>query len=98
MPNERGVDDVTIWQNHENRITTIEVNQENISQQMNGLERVVKEESNEQKALLNKLIDHHLNTNKLKLSNFWKMILNMTGAGGILAVTLYAILQFFNLK
>lgn len=98
MPQKEDVETLSIWQNHENRITTIEVNQENISQQMNGLEKVVKEESGEQKALLNKLIAHHLDTNKMKLSNFWKLILNISGAGGLLAAVIYASLQFFNLK
>ena len=95
---EKEVENMPIWQNHEHRITTIEVNQENISQQMNGLQKVVKEESGEQKALLNKLIEHHLDTNKMKMSNFWKFVLNVTGVGGILSVTAYALLQFFNLK
>lgn len=98
MTTERGVEEMPIWQNHENRITTIEVNQDNISQQMNGLERVVKDESKEQKALLNKLIEHHLDTNKMKLSSFWKLVLNITGAGGLFMALVYAVVQFFNLK
>lgn len=98
MTNNADVENMSIWQNHENRITTIEVNQDTLSQQMTGLEKVVKDEADEQKALLNRLIDHHLDTNKIKLSQFWKVVFNLSGASGIVGVLIYAAAQFFNLK
>ena len=88
--------DMTIWQNHEQRISALEATVVGFSHKMDSLEKVVKDESKEQKTLLKRLIDHHLSTNKFKLSQFWKLVLNLTGAGSILGVFIYALVQFFN--
>ena len=85
-----------IWQDHEQRITALEVTMTNLSSKMDSVERTVKETHGEQKELLNTLIEHHLETNKMRMTNFWKFVLNITGAGGLLIAVVYAIIQFFD--
>lgn len=103
MPQQEEMEDMPIWQNHEQRITNLEstvqgfsLKMDNIESKMDEVGRSVKEEGKEQKALLNRLINHHLATNRFKLSSFWKLILNITGAGGLLIAVVYAVLQFLN--
>ena len=85
-----------ILQNHEQRITILETTVSGLSQKMDSLKTTVEAEGAEQKALLNKLIEHHLDTSKIKLSEFWKVALNLSGASGIIGVIIYAATQFFN--
>ncbi len=101
--NEKDVDDMPIWQNHEQRITTLENTFAGFShkidavdKKMESVESKIELGNDEQKKLLNTLISHHLETNKMKISNFWKVILNITGAGGLLAAVVYALVQFIN--
>ncbi|MFS0749518.1 hypothetical protein [Oceanobacillus sp. 1P07AA] len=96
MTNKEEMDNMPIWQDHERRITTLENTFSAMSHEMKDVKSTVEKTSDEQKKLLNTLIDHHLSTNKMKLSNFWKLILNITGAGGLLITVIYAIVQFIN--
>ena len=97
MPSEEEMEEMPlpIWQNHERRITTLETTFGTMSQEVRALKKVVEESSDEQKKLLNTLIEHHLSTNKMKISSFWKVILNITGAGGIITAVVYGAFQFF---
>nr|WP_289038297.1 hypothetical protein [uncultured Allobacillus sp.] len=94
MTEEKEVDNMPIWQDHERRITTLENTFSAMSHEMKEVKTTVEKSGEEQKKLLNTLIDHHLDTNKMKLSNFWKVILNITGAGGLLMAVIYALVQF----
>ncbi len=85
-----------IWQDHERRIVTLENTFTGMSHEMREIRTTVQKSNDEQKKLLNTLIEHHLSTNKLKLSNFWKLIINITGAGGLIATVIYALFQFLN--
>lgn len=85
-----------IWQDHERRITTLENTWASMSHEMREVKRTVENTGEEQKKLLNTLIDHHLKTSTMKLANFWKVILNITGAGGLLITVIYALVQFIN--
>lgn len=98
MPkNDEEMEDVpTIWQDHEQRITTLEVTMSSVNGKMDNVEKAVKESNAEQKQLLNTLIDHHLNTKQFKLSKMWQLILNLFGAGGLIGVVIYALIQFIN--
>ncbi|WP_163526605.1 hypothetical protein [Halobacillus ihumii] len=94
------MEDMPVWQDHERRITTLENTFSTFSTKVDNVEKTIKEQGNiqkqqndEQKKLLNTLIDHHLSTNKMKVSNFWKVILNITGAGGIITAIFYALVQ-----
>jgi len=59
-----------ILQNQEQRITILETTVSGLSHKMDSVKTAVETEGAEQKALLNRLIDHHLDTNKIKLSQF----------------------------
>lgn len=102
MQDEKDVGDMPIWQDHERRITTLEntfagysTKMDSVEKKMGDVERKIDDQWGEQKKLLNTLIEHHLSTNKMKLSNFWKMILNITGAGGLIITVIYALVQYF---
>ncbi|GGB26970.1 hypothetical protein GCM10011409_00310 [Lentibacillus populi] len=102
MQDEKDVGDMPIWQDHERRITTLEntfagysTKMDSVEKKMGDVERKIDDQWGEQKQLLNTLIEHHLSTNKIKLSNFWKMILNVTGAGGLIITVIYALVQYF---
>ncbi|KAA0944057.1 hypothetical protein FQ087_18195 [Sporosarcina sp. ANT_H38] len=84
-----------ILQNHEQRITILETTVSGLSHKMDSVKTAVETEGAEQKALLNRLIDHHLDTNKIKLSQFWKVVFNLSGASGLIGVIIYAATQFF---
>jgi len=95
--------EMPIWQDHERRITTLENTYSSLTHEMKemkgGVDEVkksIKSSNDEQKELLNTLISHHLETDKLKNSSFWKVVLNVTGAGGLLAAVVYAVAQFVN--
>lgn len=101
MSEQEELDSMPIWQNHEQRITTLENTFAGFShkidavdKKMENVESKIDSGNNEQKKLLNTLIGHHLETSKMKISNFWKVILNITGAGGLLAAVIYALVQF----
>ncbi len=101
MSEQEELDNMPIWQDHERRITTLENTFAGYSHKIDSVERKMTQvdqkidsQGNEQKELLNTLISHHLETNKMKISNFWKVILNITGAGGLLAAVIYALIQF----
>ncbi|MFD1335751.1 hypothetical protein ACFQ4N_09345 [Oceanobacillus iheyensis] len=96
MPQNEEMDNMPIWQDHERRITTLENTFSTMSHEMKEVRSTVEKTGDEQKKLLNTLIDHHLSTNKMKLSNFWKLILNITGASGLLITVIYAVVQFIN--
>lgn len=96
MSQEEDVMEMPIWQDHERRITTLENTFASMTHEMKDVKNAVEKTGNEQKELLNTLIDHHLTTNKMKLSNFWKVILNITGAGGLLITVFYALFQLIS--
>lgn len=89
-----GDDNMPIWQDHERRITTLETTFVSMSHEMKDVKQAVEKTGDEQKKLLNTLIDHHLETKKMKITNVWKVILNVTGAGGLLIAVIYALVQF----
>ncbi|WP_079708629.1 hypothetical protein [Paraliobacillus ryukyuensis] len=93
MPETEELENMPIWQDHERRITTLETTFSAMSHEMRDVKQTVDKRGDEQKELLNTLIDHHLKTNKMKLSNMWKVILNITGAGGLLITVIYAVVQ-----
>lgn len=73
-----------VWQNHENRITNLEATTVGLSKQMDNVEAVVREGNEEQKELLNRLINHHLDTNKIKMNNVWRFLITLVGGGSFL--------------
>ncbi|MCJ0932627.1 hypothetical protein MST22_15875 [Virgibacillus halodenitrificans] len=96
MSEQEGVDNMPIWQDHERRITTLETTFSAMSHEMREVKSVVEKKGDEQKELLNTLIDHHLKKSNMQASNIWKLIFNITGTGGLLTLIIYAVVQFFN--
>ena len=82
------LDEMPIWQNHEQRITELEVTIKGLSNKMDSVERTVREGNKEQKELLNKInnrmVDEFFTKKTLNLSNAWKLIFAIFGGGGIL--------------
>lgn len=111
MPENGRDENMPIWQNHEQRITTLEATFAGFSHRIRAvdkkmeemetssekrwksIEKKLDEGNDEQKELLNTLISHHLETKKMKVSNFWQVIINITGTGGLLIAIVYAIVQ-----
>lgn len=96
---------IPVWlRDHERRITTLEASFGMFSQKMDSVEKniesvkkTIESDNEEQKKLLNTLVDHHLATKKMKLSNFWKVIINIFGAGGIVTTIILAVIQLLQM-
>ncbi|GIN21403.1 MAG TPA: hypothetical protein DEO65_11755 [Bacillus bacterium] len=64
------LDNKPIWQNHEQRITALEVTMTGLSSKMDSVENMVKEGNNEQKKILNTI------NNRMKEEFFYKKLSN----------------------
>lgn len=95
---ERELKDMPIWQNHEQRITTLEVTMTGLSSKMDSVEKTVKEGNDEQKALLNtinnRMVDEFFHKKRVNLSNGWKLLITLISGGGFLYLLIEKI--FFN--
>ncbi|MBT2601434.1 MULTISPECIES: hypothetical protein [unclassified Oceanobacillus] len=102
MPNVEGLENVTdnqvsipeILLDHERRITDLQAQQNKMFEKLDDIKANMKEQNEEQKELLNRLIDHHLDTKKMNLSSFWKWFISITGAGGLITIAITAIVNF----
>lgn len=85
---DKEMNEMPIWQNHEQRITALEINMTGISEKMDRVEETVKEGNQEQKELLNtinnRMVDEFFGKKKMNLSNKWKLAFALFGGGGIL--------------
>lgn len=89
---EKEVDDMPIWQNHEQRITALEVNMRGLSKQMDSVESTVRKANNEQKELLNtinnRMVDEFFHKKRTTHDHKWQLAGKITaglfGAGGII--------------
>src|SRR5690606_7771534 len=88
MPNNEEMENMTIWQNHEQRITTLEVNMTGLVSKMDSVEKAVKEGNEEQKKKLdtidNRLLDEFFHKRRVNLSNGWKFLFTLLGGGSFL--------------
>ncbi|MFB4471787.1 hypothetical protein ACDI16_02315 [Oceanobacillus caeni] len=77
-----------IWQNHEQRITALEVTMTGLSSKMDDVNKTVKESNKEQKELLNtinnRMVEEFFAKKKLNLSNGWKLLFTLLGGGSFL--------------
>ena len=55
MPNDEEMDTMPIWQNHEQRITTLEVTMSGLSQKMDNVEKTIKEGNEKQENKLDEI-------------------------------------------
>lgn len=83
---EKELDDMPIWQNHEQRITALEINMNGLSDKMDRVEGTIKEGNQEQKEMLDtinkRMVDEFFTKKKMNLSNAWKFLIAIFGGGG----------------
>lgn len=88
MTNEEEMDNMPIWQNHEQRITTLEVTMSGLSQKMDNVEKTIKEGNEKQENKLDeinqRLFDEFFHKKRVNLSNSWKLMLTLIGGGSFL--------------
>ena len=86
------VEVVAIWQNHEQRITALEVTMQGLSQKMDNVQKSIKESNREQKELLNtinnRMLDEFFEKKKINLSNGWKLLFTLVGGGSFIYLIL----------
>ncbi|MGY0692998.1 hypothetical protein ACW2QC_09445 [Virgibacillus sp. FSP13] len=85
---DKEMEDMSIWQNHEQRITTLEVTMSGLSSKMDNVENTVKESNKEQKELLNtinnRMVDEFFSKKKINLNNGWKLLFTLLGGGSFI--------------
>lgn len=73
-----------IWQNHEQRITTLEVTTANIKNEFTEIKEKIDKGNTEQSKKLEiidkRLMDEFFNKKNRNHENLWKLILKVTGA------------------
>jgi len=88
MPEEEELDNMPIWQNHEQRITRLEITMTGLSDKMESVERTVKKGNDEQKELLNtinnRMVDEFFKKKTINLNNGWKLLFSLIGGGSFL--------------
>lgn len=85
---DRELEEMPIWQNHEQRITALEVTMQGLSQKMDSVQESIKEGNREQKEMLdtinNRMIDEFFNRKKINLNNGWKLLFAIFGGSGFI--------------
>ncbi|MGJ9381545.1 hypothetical protein [Salipaludibacillus sp. CF4.18] len=84
MTQNKVSDDMPIWQNHENRITTLEVTMTGLTTKMDKVESTIREGNKEQKDMLdkinNRIMEEFFHKKRVNLSNSWKLVLVVSGS------------------
>lgn len=92
------LDNMPIWQNHEQRITALEVTMTGLASKMDSVEKTVKEGNEEQKKKLDtidqRLLDEFFYKKRSNHDNKWQMLGKVLGAGGIV----YLLFEFIITK
>src|SRR5690625_2960351 len=88
MPEKEDVDNMRIWQNHEQRITSLEITMTGWSDKMESVERTARKGKDEQKELLNtinnRMGDEFFKKKTINLNNGWKLLFSLIGGGSFL--------------
>ncbi|WP_277680201.1 hypothetical protein [Gracilibacillus dipsosauri] len=88
MSEKEDVDNMPIWQNHEQRISRLEITMTGLSDKMESVERTVRKGNDEQKELLNtinnRMVDEFFKKKTINLNNGWKLLFSLIGGGGFL--------------
>lgn len=81
---EKELNDMPIWQNHEQRITTLEVTTANIKNEFTEIKEKIDKGNTEQSRKLEvidkRLMDEFFKRKNRNHENTWKLILKVTGA------------------
>lgn len=96
MPNDKEMDHMPIWQNHEQRITTLELTMTGLSSKMDSVEKTVREGNDEQKKMLdminNRMVEEFFHKKRINLSNGWKLLITLIGGGSFFYLLLEKII------
>lgn len=100
MTHEKDVEDMPIiWQDHERRITTLEVNMTGLSKQMESIDKKVESGNKEQKDKLDtidqRLLDEFFYKKRSNHDNKWSLLFKILGAGGIVYLLFDLIIAHF---
>src|SRR6185437_15859209 len=80
--------ELLVLQDHERRITLMEVHMGTISSKMDKVESTIREGNNEQKEMLtainNRMFDEFFKRKQMNLTNAWKLVLGLLGGGSFL--------------
>lgn len=88
MSQEELDEKMPVWQNHERRITTLEVNFAGVAEKLDRVDQTIKEGNQENKEMLNtintRMVDEFFGKKKMDRANMWKLVLSISGglAGG----------------
>jgi len=85
---EEEVDNMPIWQNHEQRITALEVTQANMKHEFKEVKEAINSGNNKQLEKLeeinNRLFDEFFKKKKINLNNGWRLLIALVGGGSFL--------------
>lgn len=93
---DKELNDMPIWQNHEQRITALEVTMSGVSEKMDRVDATIRDGNKEQKEMLDKIntrmVDEFFGRKKTDHKYKWKIISaivgGMLGGGGLFYVVL----------
>lgn len=81
---EKELNDMPIWQNHEQRITALEVTTANITNEFNEIKKKIDDGNKAQSEKLDiidqRLMDEFFKRKNRNHENTWKLVLKVTGA------------------
>jgi hypothetical protein len=88
MPQDKEMEDMPIWQNHEQRITTLEVTMTGLSNKIESVENTVRDGNKKAEEKLdvidNRLMDEFFHKKRTNRENIWGLFGKLLGAGGII--------------
>jgi len=94
---EKDVQDMPIWQNHEQRITALEVTQANMKHEFKEIKDAINHGNITQLKKLdemnNRLFEEFFAKKKINLSNGWKLLFTVLGGGSFLYLILEKLLS-----
>jgi hypothetical protein len=89
--------DMPLWQNHEQRITALEVTQANMKHEFKEIKDAINNGNDTQLKKLdemnNRLFDEFFQKKKINLSNGWKLLITLLGGGSFLYLAVEKLLS-----
>ncbi|WP_277680088.1 hypothetical protein [Gracilibacillus dipsosauri] len=95
---EKETHDMPIWQNHEQRITALEVTQANMKHEFKEIKDAINHGNITQLKKLdemnNRLFEEFFAKKKINLSNGWKLLFTVLGGGSFLYLLIEKLISF----
>ena len=89
-----------IVQDHEKRIQQLEKSYDEVKKEITGIhtaqyrmETTILRESQEQKELIRKVLEHQFGLDKINLENKWKLWITVLSSGSVIGTIVYFILR-----